>query len=369
MNTRGRALGALAACLRAGPDLAGEPFPAVADEDWTAILALANEHLITATLYRALLPHRSAVPAEVWSYLELLHAANCRRNRAIRRQTLQIVRALNAAGIEPMLLKGVLMTLAERRFDKGARMMADIDVVVPADACQTAVAVLVGLGYEPHRTFPQGHHAVAEYVRAGHPAAVDLHVELIDQKYVLPAAELWADAERRRAAGGGSYRVPSPTHRVFHNILHAQVHYRGGYYRGELDLRQLFELAFLARVYERRIDWQGIAERMKAHRIEPMLHSYVANAHCLLGTAWPLGQRVSRRARFHAWRCRWQVHHPLFARATLPWANARAAFAWHRMAALYRSAGGTPLGWRVRHMHSVLSRHRASFFLDRLFRL
>jgi hypothetical protein len=47
----------------------------------------------------------------------------------------------------------------------------------------------------------------------------------------------------------------------------------------------------------------------------------------------------------------------------------RAAFAWHRMAALYRGAGGTPFRWRFRHLQSVLSRHNPTFFLDRLFRL
>jgi len=370
MNQRGRALRALAACLRAGPDLAADAFPAIADYDWMATLALANEHLLSPTLHRAVVPSHRVVPSEVRRYLNLLHTANYRRNRAIRRQALQLVRALNAAGIEPMLLKGILMTLAERSFGRGARMMADIDIAVPAGACAAAVTVLVELGYAINREFPLGHHAVAEYTRPGDPAAVDLHIELIDQKYLLPAAEVWAAAARWHAAGGGTYWVPSPTHRAMHNILHAQVHYRGGYYRGQLDLRQLFELAYLAKAYERQIDWVAIAKRLRAHHLEPMLHSYVGSAHDLLAMAWPFGARLPlRRARLHAWRCRWQLCHPALAQATLPWANLRAAFAWHRMAALYRSAGGMALTWRIRHARSVLARHRPAFFLDRLFRL
>lgn len=367
MRARCRALRALTACLRAGSDLGVEEFPAIADDDWAHVLALANEHLLTPALRRAVQPHRAAVPSEVWRYLEHIHLMNSRRNRFIRRQALELIRALNAAGIEPLLLKGILMTLHERRFDKGARMMADIDFVVPADLRDLALSVLARLGYRPNREFPTGHHAVGEYMRDGDPAAVDLHIELIDQKYLLPAAEVWADASRVQAAGGGTYRVPSPTHRVFHNILHAQTHYRGGYYRAELDLRQTFELAYLARAYGSRIDWAAIAGRMRAYRAAPVVQSYVMNAERLMGTPWPFPRRLLR-ARFHAWRCRLQLRVPLVTKLTVPWGNLRGAFAWHRMAFLHRDGGGTSLRWRYRHIRRLLERHRPSFFVQRLLR-
>lgn len=368
MTSRGRALRSLTACLRAGPDLAIDAFPAIADDEWPAILAVANEHLVTATLARALAPHRHAVPAEAWRYLAYLHAMNRRRNRFIRTQALELVRGLNAVGIEPLLLKGVLMALHERRLDSGARMMADIDVTVPAAARRDALAVLQRLGYRLRREFPLGHHAVGEFVRDGDAAAVDLHIELVDQNYLLPAGEVWAAADRVQAVGGGTYRVPSATHRVLHNILHAQIHYRGGFYLGELDLRQLFELAYLGRAYERAIDWPLIAERLRRHRLDVALQSYLANAETLMGLGWPLRRPRRARARFHAWRCRAQFRYPALHAAAAPWGNLRAAFAWHRMAALHRGAGGGSLAWRYRHLRRVLGGHSASFVLERLFR-
>lgn len=369
MNPRGRALRSLAACLRAGPDLATDAFPSIAAADWPAILAIANRHLMTAALARAVAPHRGAVPAEVWSYIDYLHTMNRRRNRLIRRQAQELIRALNRAGIEPLLLKGVLMTLFERTASVGTRMMADIDVVVPAQARDAAIEAIERLGYRPGSSYPLGHHAVAEYVRDGDPAAVDLHIELVDQHYILPAAEMWDGAERVDAAGGGTYRVPSPTHRVLHNILHAQIHHRGGFYLGEIDVRQLFELAYLARTYARAIDWSFIAGRLHQHRLDVMLQSYVGNAQQLMGLPWPLDRPCGMRARFHTWRCRMQFNHPALLAAAKPWANLRLAFAWHRMAALYRAHGGTALQWRYRHLRYLLGRHSRSFVLEKLFRV
>ena len=67
--------------------LRGEPVP---DQDWTAVLALANQHLLTPALWSVLRasPHAATIPVEVRDYLQALHALNGERNAAIRRQIL-----------------------------------------------------------------------------------------------------------------------------------------------------------------------------------------------------------------------------------------------------------------------------------------
>ena len=372
MTSRRTALTTLAACLWAGPDLGPGRFPDIPENSWPGVLALANEHLVSIVLQRAVARYHDAVPADVGHYLAHLHVLNCRRNRRIRRQARELVGALNDAGIVPMVLKGALMTLCERTIGVGSRIMADIDLAVPAETRAAALAVLRRLGYAANHAFPAGHHAVGEFVRDGDPAAVDLHVELIDQSYVLPAAEVWAGASPASCAGGGRYLVPSPTHRVLHNILHAQIHYRGGFYLAELDLRQLFELAWLTRAYAGAIDWQHIAERLARYHLTVPLHSYLRNAGILMGLAWPLAEPCLMRAKLHAGRCRLQHAYPRTRAATAAWANLRAAFAWHRMEALYASSGGRSVPsaawWRARHLRTVLGHHSPSFIAARLFR-
>jgi hypothetical protein len=353
MTTRG-SLNALAACLRAGPDLGAASFPSIEEGAWRNLLAISNRHLLTPALGRALIAHRARVPDDVLNYVEYVRSANRQRNRSIRRQAIELIRAFNRLGLEPLLLKGILMTLHERRAGVGTRMMADIDIVVPEDERHRAIAALHRLGYRARVRFPSGHHAVGEFTRETDPAAVDLHIELVDQKYILPAAEV-RDAADRVCADWGTYLVPNPTHRVLHNILHAQVHHRGGFYLGEIDLRQLFELAYLGRVYERRIDWTSIEERLCRHRLDVMLHSYLRNAGDLMGLPWPLRHDCLARARFHVWRTRTQFRSPVLGAAMQPWANLRLSLAWHRMAALHGGEGGGSLSWRCRHIQHVLA--------------
>jgi len=353
MTARG-SLNALTACLRAGPDLDAGPFPSIGDDSWPGMLAVANGHLLTPALGRALASHRAATPDDVMTYVEHIRSANRRRNRSIRHQAIELIRAFNRAGLEPLLLKGIIMTLHERGAGVGTRMMADIDIVVPADARTTAIAALHRLGYRARVFYPLGHHAVGEFTRASDPAAVDLHIELVDQNYILSAAAV-RDAADRVHARWGAYLVPNPTHRALHNILHAQVHHRGGFYLGEIDLRQLYELAYLGRVYKGRIDWAAIEACLRRQRLEVMLHSYLRKAGQLMGLAWPLTRACYARARIHTWRSRMQFGSSVLTAVTQPWASLRLSLAWHRMAALHGAEGGGPASWRYRHVQHVLS--------------
>jgi hypothetical protein len=367
VRARARALEQLGAVLRSGPDLGAAPLPQIEERHWPAILTLANEHLLTPTLHRALKVHRAELPPEVWTYLEYLHVMNSRRNRFVHRQALELIGGLNEAGITPMILKGALMVLSDARVGRATRMMADIDVVVPHKSKAAALAVLDKLGYRMRSAYPEGHHAAGEFARDGSPAAVDLHFELVDQRYVLPANEVWRFAIRAETTAGGVYLMPSPTFRALHNIIHAQVHYLGGFYRGDLDLRQLYELAYLTSAYRGRIDWTYIRDRMKRYHLSTALQSYLINLGQFMGTPWPISDAPSPRAQLHAWRCRFQHCNSLWRNAAVPWGNLRAAFAWHRMESLYGWTGGGPLAWRYNHLRDVLAHHPASFVLDKLF--
>jgi len=337
------------------------------DDDWSDLLVLANTHLLTPSLAAALEARRYTLPRDVVDYLDHIVEANRVRNDAVRRQAQELIRAFNRIGIVPLLLKGVLMALHENGIGARTRMMADIDVVVLPASKQQAIDAMHRLGYRARMLYPQGHHAVGEFVRDGDAAAVDLHLELIDQNYILPAAEAWSAAETARSADV-VYRVPSPTHRVLHNILHAQIHHRGGFYLGEMDLRQLYELAYLARTYRASIDWPGIEERLSAHRLGVMLHSYLSLAGRIMGLAWPLPRPCCPMARFHAWRCRLQVQSPILGHVLTPWANLRSALAWHRMAHLYGLAGGSPILWRWRHIAHLFGSMRWAVMVEKLMR-
>jgi hypothetical protein len=361
--TGGAALRALAALLRPGA-----PLPSLDDAEWRAVLALANAHLLTPALAGRVRRawRRLAVPEDVAVYLALLHERNGARNDTLRGQAAELTRALNARGVAPLLLKGAISLFEDPYGDPDARMIGDLDILVPAPAIDDAVDTLRELGYRASSLYGAGHNAYGEFARPGSPAPIDLHLAPIDSPHLLDAAALWNDAvaltTEPLVAG-----APSPTHRVLHALLHAQIHHDGGYYRGELRLNQLYEVVMLARHHGGAIDWRRIAACYAAHRLEPALHSYLLAAGELFGLAWPLAGRPSLAARLHRRRATLQLAWPQLSRVTLPWGNLRRAFAWHRMRALYGDRHGR-LTWRWRHLRQFIAKQGVQHGVARVFR-
>jgi len=346
-----RPLAALACCLQGR--LLVEP------TDWMAVFRIANEHLLTPTLWHALSSANliKSLPAEAAEYLATLYLLNGKRNGALRRQAVELVGALNVREIVPALLKGGLALFDGPYADPAIRMMRDLDLLVPASR---------RLGYRLARQYAPGHHAFGDFSRPNDPGSIDLHTELVDPSHVLPASEVWHRAERRNV-DGIHYLAPCPTDRVMHNVLHAQIHYLGSFYRGELHLQQIYELAALARYFGPAIDWPSIEQRLGAHRLTVALEAHLFAAHRLFGLDWPLARPASARSRFHFLRCRMQLDSPALQRCAVPWGNLRSALAWHRMHALHGEAGG-PLAWRYRHLLQYLRKKGVGATVGRLMR-
>lgn len=359
LGTRAGTLRTLASALR------GQALPT----DWTPLLALANQHLLTPALWAALnaSPLRSSMPAEVVDYLQVLHRLNGERNRMIRAQVVELAGALNEVAIEPVLLKGALSLFVGPYPDIGARMMRDIDVLVPISERDTAIAVLNRKGYALARGYGEEHHAFGDFARSGSPAAVDLHIELVDPRYLLGAGEVCERGELHEAAGA-RFLIPSPTDRVLHNFLHAQIHHLGHYYRGEMPVSQLYELSLLVRSLGSSIDWNFIEARLEANRLGGALRAYALAATRLFGPSWPLSKRPCLQSRLHCLRCDLQAASPMLDWLGVTWGNLSGPLAWHRMRALHGTRGNA-LNWRCRHLARFLGKQGARAGLARLRRL
>ena len=351
-----RALGNLANCLR------GEPERAC---DWTEVLRLANDHLLTPALCDAL--DAAVLPADVRDYLATLHRLNGERNRALRRQAIELIAGLNRQHITPALLKGGLCLFDGPYEDPAARMMRDLDILVPRVTRDEAIDVLHAHGYRLAQGYGADHHAFGDFARPGDAGSVDLHTELVDPAHLLSAAEVW-ERGTVRTSDGIRYVAPSGTDRVLHNLLHAQLHHLGNFYRGTLQVQQVHELAGLARHFGSAIDWLFIEQRLRTHRLTAVLESHLLAAHRLFGLAWPLPQPAGRAARLHYRRCELQFGSRLLDWFGVPWGNLRGTFAWHRMRALYGDAGG-PWEWRARHLSQYFAKKGVAAGFGRLLRI
>src|SRR5258708_18766638 len=139
-----RTLTSLVQCLRG--ELAGGTGDRIA---WEPVLKTANDHLLTPALWGALCGagQVASLPADVAKYLTTLHRLNDDRNRALKRQAIELIGALNERRIVPILLKGGLALFDGPYADPATRMMRDLDILVPAASRDDSIAVLERLGY------------------------------------------------------------------------------------------------------------------------------------------------------------------------------------------------------------------------------
>src|SRR4051812_1543394 len=146
------------------------------------------------------------------------------RMLAAERLASEVVRALEAAGIDTVVLKGPV--IARRLYaPTELRESVDLDVLVRADAVSAGRRVLEKLGF---RGLAQEHHrARAEFhgielIRDEDRAVVDLHWTLGAAH--APPDVVWAALSERSAPlslGGSEVRVPDDPTLAFHAALHA----------------------------------------------------------------------------------------------------------------------------------------------------
>jgi hypothetical protein len=366
--SRGAALRLITEALQpdAGGNLAAVRRRSVAD--WTVPLIFANENLVGPAIYASLVAagRGGELPDDVREYLEFLHQHNQNRNEVLRAQALELLSAFQAAGVETMVLKGVHSLLRGLYRDPGARMVRDVDVLIQRDALEPALGALEKLGYAVVTQYLPEQHAYAEFGRDGDPSAVDLHLEIVDVPHIFSARDVWPRAQSMEIDGVG-FRAPSPTDAFLHHLIHAQIHYRGGYFWGAIELRQLLEFATLAREFGSTIDWDEVTRRFADQGLETALQSYALIARQLLALPWMLPRLPTVAARVHAQRCLAQLRWPVLYAALAPWSNFRAAFAHHRLQAMYPRVEGE-LQRRLLHAAQFFRKTRPQGFVHRLLR-
>ena len=304
--------------------------------DWTGPLAFANENLVSTGCYASLVEagRLDEIPEDVREYLAFLHQHNGERNAVARNQAADLLLAMAEAGVDTMVLKGIHSLLIGLYADPAARMVRDIDILIRPQALQPALAVLERMGYHILVKYDEDQHAYAEFGRDGDPCAVDLHLEIVDVPHVFSARDVWPRA-RSLSIEGIPFYAPSPTDALLHHLIHAQIHYRGGHYWAAVELRQLVEFAALVRRFGLDIDWPRAQSVFERQGLGIALESYALIAQRLLDLPWPLERKPSLAASLHAARAIAQLRFPLLKSALVPWSNLRAAFAHHRLSALY----------------------------------
>lgn len=145
-------------------------------------------------------------------------------NLKVQAELLQLLTALNDAGVEPVVLKGVpLVRALYGRLD--GRFIGDNDLLVIPEQLHAALATLKSLGYRARAEYPElalRHDGRASFVRdRPRPARIDLHLSAFEPRlYPVPAAEVWAEREAFELDGCSARVLGKPA-----ALLHLAAHF------------------------------------------------------------------------------------------------------------------------------------------------
>jgi hypothetical protein len=328
-------------------------------DPWPGIIDQANLHYLTPALSIAL--HKKGLanlpPKDVEDYLGESLRLNRIRNEGIRQQCDQLVAALNGEGITPVLLKGGVYLYSRDDEAFGARMMVDLDILVPPVSWERSIETAFGLGYEiidEHQAWTHDYHSLG---RADDPASVEFHKDVGKQRVLLSRAEA---IDAAVAIGGETLRLGalSPTQRVLHNIFHGAIQDRAHELR-RIPLRSLHDLGLIMEAQGGDIEWPEVSQIMAVQGYGSVLNTYWYMADRFLGLPVPVTPVGAAAARRRVKIAFLQINHSLPKSIVDLWASASLPFTqttidyiydtpgcpWRRQAARWRHF------WRLIKMH------------------
>ncbi len=224
-----------------------------APQDWRAVVQLASETLTIGTLADLILSSGSPnVPIEIRELLTDVRDRARGRNQRLTAQLSEMLPALNAAGVEPIVMRGMARLLAGSGQEQ-SRLISDIDLLIPEERLGESMQALGELEYQVFKGV-DGDPAPTVLCRTRDVGMIDLHTQ-VQPSYLLLGYELIARQCERRHVGQGYVLLPSPACQLLLTIVHDQLH-DGDYWRGLIDVRHLIDARDLI---SEGMDWNLLA--------------------------------------------------------------------------------------------------------------
>lgn len=258
----------------------GTPPP---DLDWMLLIAEANRTLTTGTMAEHLLHGEAPLPEDVRAFLTMILDRSADRNQRLSTQLSETLACLNAAGIRPILMKGMAALLSVGEGRLRGRILSDLDLMVPPSEMERAVESLRAIGYAPDPGSGDGTTSAVVF-RTRDVGMVDIHCRMKGPGRSADYAQLEPECAGI-SLGEGMALLPSPTAQLWMLVLHDQLQDRD-YWRGLIDLRHLIDMEALAQA-PGGIDWRKLASWFPPGFAQAALHTQLLAAHDLLGVAIP----------------------------------------------------------------------------------
>jgi hypothetical protein len=291
--------------------------------------------------------------------LETVYRQHLDRRRDQRDQIIEVLRALNGAGVVPLLLKGARYLIAPVGPWCEARDMRDLDLLVGTGETDQAISALKAVNYRFEEGFVPLDQHLPEMWCTGRPSTVEIHTHSLpfSARIFLSTTDVWQHAVQVSADEVRFFVLPNEW-QLLHCLLNHQVADHG-HRRRTLAVKGLWEFTMLGKTLPEE-GWKAIFDHLKRQDQLDLLASWVMQANRLFGLSYPQWIKISTGARVHADKT--------FARATAPdwWRRAifvvdqlRFGFARETLAARYQlKEADVSLGTVARHVSFLARRYR-----------
>ena len=215
------------------------------DIDWDAVVKVSTAHYVFPALYcnfkRA--NFLKYVPENLVGYMGHITELNRERNLQIIKQAKEINKLLLANNITPILLKGTGNLLGGLYDDIAERMVGDIDFIVNKNHTSSTKIILSDSGYKTNRIMPPSHRHESTLINENYIAAVEVHKELLIEKY---SQEFQYDVIHKEIQEINGVMVLSFDHQLALSIISHQINDFGYEYK-TITLRNAYDVFLLSK--------------------------------------------------------------------------------------------------------------------------
>lgn len=262
--------------------------PAVDDlAAWQDLIKLAHSERVSPLVYLAL-KDRDVCPPAVMDQLKGAYYEVTRYNLLLGRALAEILRALHAAGVEVIVLKG--MALMESLYrNPGLRPVTDMDILIHAADVPAALDALQGIGWtptadtEPFLGAEEDHRTEMALQNPRMMTLLDLHWGLLKSWYYkrnIRPSDLWDSARPLPERGEGARQLGLETGLVF-----LGAHW---FRHDEQELLWLYDIALTVTAPAEEIDWQRVLACTRDWGLVLSMRAALGRAAAVLGAPVPV---------------------------------------------------------------------------------
>jgi hypothetical protein len=254
--------------------------------DWDRVLRLAEDHGTNLLLHKNLSRLSDVVPAAVLESLRRGYEENILKTLFVARELVRVLDCLEAAGIEAIPYKGVV--LAEMYYgDMALRRAGDMDLFIRRKDAKRAKKVVCELGFTARVNIPED--AEDDYIASGYESTFDgaAGKNLLELQWALQPRfyavdfdmeKLFAQAVKVEVAGR-EMRTAGAEDLLLVLAVHAAKHVWD----------RLIWLCDIAQILKReKLDWARVQKRAREVGIERILHVSLLLTHRFWGTEIPV---------------------------------------------------------------------------------